>query len=84
MPSSVEQQQSEESTYFTESEAETSEVSETESIQDEITKIEEKAKQEVTNEAASSVNKMQSGGTVYLTESEILTNKSNKKPKSDI
>lgn len=49
-----------------------------------IAEDKEKAKQEVTNEAASSVNKMQSGGTVYLTESEILTNKSNKKPKSDI
>lgn len=42
-PSSDEQQQSEESTYFTESETETSEVSETESIQDEIAKIEEKS-----------------------------------------
>ena len=43
LPSSVEQQQSEESTYFTESEAETSEVSETGSIQNEIAKIEEKS-----------------------------------------
>lgn len=43
-PSSDEQQQqSEESTYFTESETETNEVSKTESIQDEISQIEEKS-----------------------------------------
>ncbi len=46
--------------------------------------FEELDRKKAAAEVASSINKMQAGGTVYLTESEILENKSNKKPKSDI